>query len=79
MSDKVKALVTTEYDLADKALDKITFVMCAVSQMMDDYQDNVINGLVEVLSDSTDEIRRYMEAARDALFEIKTEQDEAEQ
>lgn len=78
MSDKVKALVTFEFDRADKALDKITFVMYAVSQMMGDYQDNVVNGLVEVLSDSTDEIRRYMEAARDALLEIEAEQDEAE-
>lgn len=74
MSDKVKALVTTEYDLADKALDKITFVMCAVSQMMGDYQDNVVNGLVEVLSDSTDEIRRYIEEAHSALLEVEAEQ-----
>jgi|GEM_PF-4506010 len=73
MSDKVKALVTTEYDLADKALDKITFVMCAASQMMDGYQDSVVNGLVEILGDSTDEIRRYVEAARDALLEIEEE------
>lgn len=74
MSDKAKALVTTEYDLADKALDKITFVMCAVSQMMGGYQDNVVNGLVEVLSDSTDEIRRYMDAARDVMLEVEAEQ-----
>lgn len=74
MSDKVKTLVTTEYDRADKALDKIEFVECAVSQMMGGYQDNVVNGLVEVLSDSTDEIRRYVEAARAALLEIEAEQ-----
>lgn len=74
MSDKAKALVTTEYDRADKALDKITFVMCAVSQMMGGYQDSVVNGLVEVLSDSTDEIRRYVETARAALLEVEVEQ-----
>lgn len=78
MSDKVKALVSTEYDRADKALDKITFVMCAVSQMMGDYQDNVVNGLVEVLSDSTDELRRYMEATRTVLLQIESEQGETE-
>ena len=74
MSDKVKALVTTEYDIADKALDKITFVEYAVSQMMNGYQDNVVNGLIEVLDESTDEIRRYVEAARAALLEIEAEQ-----
>lgn len=79
MSDEVKALVTTEYDRADKALDKITFVECAVSQMMGGYQDSVVNGLVEVLDESTDEIRRYVEAARAALLEIEAEQGETEQ
>ena len=79
MSDKVKALVTTEYDIADKALDKITFVECAVAQMMNGYQDNVVNGLIEVLNDSTDEIRRYVEAARAALLEVEAEQGETEQ
>lgn len=74
MSDKVKTLVTTEFDRADKALDKITFVECAVSQMMGGYQDNVVNGLVEVLDESTDEIRRYMEAVRGALLEIEAGQ-----
>lgn len=74
MSDKVKTLVTTEFDLVDKALDKITFVECAVSQMMGGYQDNVVNGLVEVLDESTDEIRRYVEAARAALLEVEAEQ-----
>ena len=74
MSDKVKQLTTTEYDRADKALDKITFVECAVAQMMNGYQDNVVNGLVEVLSESTDEIRRYVEAVRGALLEVEAEQ-----
>lgn len=74
MSDKLKALVTDEFDRADKALDKLDFVMCALLGMLDGYQDSVVNGLVEVLSDSTDEIRRYVEAARATLLEVEAEQ-----
>ena len=74
MSDKLKALVTDEFDRADKALDKLDFVMCALLGMLDGYQDSVVNGLVEVLSDSTDEIRRYVKATRATLLEVEAEQ-----
>ncbi len=78
MSDEVKTLVTTDYDAADKTLDKLIFAECAVVNMMDGYSDSVINGLLEILDDSTTEIRRYIKAMRAALQEIEAEQGDTE-
>ena len=75
MSDKASTLVTTEYDAAIAAIDKLDFVGYAVTDMLtDDYQDSIVSGLQVIVNDSTAEIRQYVNAARDALLEAKTEQ-----
>ena len=76
--DKVMTLVTVDYDEADRALDKLAFVRCAIAAMMDNHQDNIVNGLVGILEDATEEIRQYMESARATLLQIESEQGETE-
>lgn len=75
MNGKARVLETTDYDVADRALDKIAFVKCAVSDMMSNYSDNITNGLVAVLEDAEAELRRYMESARATLLDIESEQE----
>ncbi len=37
MADETRELVTTRWDAADKALDKLDFAMCALLGMLDNY------------------------------------------
>lgn len=76
--DKLMALATVDYDEADRALDKLAFVRCAIAAMMDNHRDGIVNGVCSTLEDATEEIRQYMESARATLLQIESEQGETE-
>lgn len=62
------ALATTRYDEADKCLDILEFVMCALAAMESAYSDRVTNGCISTIDDAVAILREYIGDARDALI-----------
>lgn len=69
MADETRELVTTRWDAADKALDKLDFAMCALLGMLDSYSENVANGLVTIMMEANEELRQYIGDVRAALVD----------
>ncbi len=69
MANETKELVTTRYDAADKALDKLDFVTCALLGMLDGHSENVANGLVTIMIETNEELRQYIEDVRAVLID----------
>lgn len=63
-------LATTDYDRADQTLDKLEFVMCALTAMETSYSDQTVNGLVQIIDDIHHALREYVDATRAVLISV---------
>ena len=59
-----ETLVTTGYDKADAALDRLSLVVAAIGS---DLTDNAANGACMIMCDSIDALREYINATRKEL------------
>lgn len=64
----LRALVTTRYDEADKCLDVLEFVTCALAVMDSTYSNTVVNGCVSTIDDAVAALREYIADTREALI-----------